>query len=139
VKKHLHIWFMLLFLWALGYDLIVWGAAGRLPVIGEKLRTSAQRNAMLATAYMAVGGAIDAAVPPLADWGTQHAQNALSDGFPRIKDDPNVAMDLILSQSWNSAHTTLRVMYWAAPALGVIAMVMWARRPRKIKMMGGGR
>jgi hypothetical protein len=133
----MHWLFIALFLWALAYDLVIWGAAGRLPDVGDKLRVSAQRNALLATIYMTGGDALDAAVPVLQDWGTQHALNALEEGIPRIKDDPNVAMDLIFSQTWNSSHFWLKFMYWAAPLLGVIALVTWARRPKKVHMMGG--
>jgi hypothetical protein len=137
MKKHLHWWVLALFVWALTYDLVIWGAAARLPDVGGQLRVSAQRNALLATIYMAGGNALDAAVPALEDWGTQHAQNALGDGMSRIKDDPNVAMDLIFSQTWNSSHFWLKLMYWAAPVLGLIALVAWSRRPKKIHMMGG--
>jgi hypothetical protein len=134
--KRLHWIVLLLFIWALAYDLVVWGAAGRLPDIGEKLRISAQRNALLATMYMSGGGVLDAAVPALEDWGAQRAQTALEASIQRIKDDPNVAMDLIFSQTWNSTHSFLKVMYWGAPVLGILFLIVWARRPKKVRMMG---
>jgi len=137
MAKRLHWILLLLFVWALAYDLVVWGAAGHLPDIGDKLRVSAQRNALLATVYMAGGDALDTAVPALEDWGAQRAQAALEAGTSRIKDDPNVAMDLIFSQTWNSTHGFLKVMYWAAPALGVAFLIAWARRPKKVRLMGG--
>ena len=137
MTKRLHWILLLLFAWALAYDLVVWGAAGQLPDIGDKLRVSAQRNALLATIYMAGGGALDAAVPVLGDWGAQRAQTALQNGTARIKDDPNVAMDLIFSQTWNSTHAFLKLMYWAAPVLGIAFLIAWARRPKKVHMMGG--
>lgn len=137
MMKRLHWVMLILFVWALAYDLIVWGAAGRLPDVGDKLRMSAQRNALLATIYMAGGGALDAAVPALETWGAERAQAALELGIQRIKDDPNVAMDLIFSQSWNSTHTMLKFMYWAAPVLGLLALVAWSRRPKKISLIGG--
>lgn len=136
MKKHWHWWVTLLFVWAIAYDLIVWGAAGRLPDIGQKLQVSAQRQALLAHIYMSAGGALDTAVPVLDDWGTQRADTALSNGFERIKQDPEVAMDLIFSNTWNDTHATLKLMYWAAPALGLIALVLWSRRPKKIGLMG---
>jgi hypothetical protein len=136
MSKRLHWILLLLFVWALAYDLVVWGAAARLPDIGDKLRVSAQRNALLATMYMAGGDALDAAVPVLEDWGAQRAQAALQTGAQRIKDDPNVAMDLIFSQTWNATHAFLKFMYWAAPVLGVLFLAAWARRPKKISLMG---
>ncbi|HET8943049.1 MAG TPA: hypothetical protein VFN13_13795 [Rudaea sp.] len=136
MKRHLHWWITLLFVLCLGYDLVMWGAAARLPDIGPKLQQSAQRQALFAHMYMTAGSALDAAVPWLDDWGTRHIQTALAQGFPRIKDDPRVAMDLIFSENWNSAHATLKLMYWAAPILGVLALVFWSRKPKKLHMMG---
>jgi hypothetical protein len=137
MKKHLHWVSFLLFAWALGYDLVVWGGAAHLADVGDKLRVSAQRNALLGTIYITAGDALDNAVPFLDDWGKQRAQTALEAGIPRIKDDPNVAMDLIFSQTWNATHGVLKFAYWAAPVLGFITLVLFARRPKKIHMMGG--
>jgi hypothetical protein len=136
MKRHWHWWVTLLFVWALAYDLVVWGAAGRLPDIGTHLQSSAQRQAVLANIYMSAGGALDDAVPILGDWGTQRAQTALADGRERIMEDPMVAMDLIFSNTWNSTHAMLKIMYWAAPVLGVIAVLLWSRRPKKVSLMG---
>lgn len=135
--KRLHWILLVLFVWALAYDLVVWGAAGRLPDLGDKLRVSAQRNALFATLYMAAGGALDSTMPALEDWGAERAQTAFEPGIPRIKDDPNVAIDLIFSQTWNSTHAFLKLMYWAAPVLGLLALVAWSRRPKKISLIGG--
>ena len=137
MMKRLHWILLLLFVWALAYDLVVWGAAGRLPDVGDKLRVSAQRNALLATIYMAGGDALLGSAPALEDWGTQRALTAFEFGIPRIKDDPNVAIDLIFSQTWNATHAFLKFMYWAAPVFGVAFMIAWARRPKKISLIGG--
>ena len=136
MMKHLHWILLLLFAWALAYDLTVWGAIGHLPDVGSKLHLSAQRNALLASMYMAGGDALDTAVPFLDDWGTQRAQTALADGIPRMTDDPNVAMDLIFSQNWNSTHAFIKFMYWAAPAFGLAFLIAWTRRPKKVRLMG---
>lgn len=136
MRKYWHWVFTLLFVWALAYDLAVWGAAAGLPDIGGALRASAQRQALLAHVYMSAGAELDAALPVMADWGEQRAQTALAPGFERIKEDPMVSMDLIFSNSWNSTHVMLKVMYWAAPLFGIIALVLWSRRPRKVSLMG---
>lgn len=136
MKRHWHWWITLLFVWALTYDLVVWGAAGRLPDIGANLQASAQRQALLAHIYMSAGGALDDAVPVLADWGTERARLALANGVDRIKEDPLVSMDLIFSNSWNSTHATMKLMYWAAPVLGVLALIFWSRRPKKVSLIG---
>jgi len=135
MKRYLHWWVTLFFLIAISYDLIVWGAAARLPDIGPKLQLSAQRQALLAHIYMGVGGWLDGAVPFFDDWGRQQALAALSTGFPRIKGDPMVAMDLIFSETWSAAHSMLKLMYWAAPVLALLALVLWSRRPKKVHLM----
>lgn len=136
MKGHWHWWITLLFVLAMGYDLIVWGGAAHLPQIGEQLQLSAQRQALLAHMYMSAGSALDAALPVLDRWGQAHATTALSEGFARIQADPHVAMDLIFSETWNSTHRTLKLMYWAAPALGILALLAWSRRPKKVSLMG---
>jgi hypothetical protein len=136
MKKHAHWWATVLFALALAYDLAFWGAAARQPDIGAKLRDSAQRQALLAHVYMNAGSALDAAVPMLDDWGARHVRTAFAEGFQRIENEPLVSMDLIFSNTWNSTHATMKVMYWAAPVLGLLALILWSRRPRKIRLMG---
>lgn len=139
MRRNLHWWITLLFLLVLGYDLIVWGAAARLPDVGTHMLGSAQHEAPLAYAYMRVGSVLDAAAPILDDWGTQHAEMAFGEGLARIKDDPTVAMDLVFSQTWNAQHSVLKLCHWAAPVLAVLAAVFWMRRPKKVHLLGSRR
>jgi hypothetical protein len=136
MRKYLHWWVTLLFLLALAYDLVVWGAAAGIPDIGDKLQKSAHREALLANVYMSVGAPLVAAVPLLNEWGASYFQAAVAEGFPRIQEDPSVAFDLIFTQSWNARHRTLKTMYWAPPLLALLAIFLWARRPKKISLMG---
>jgi len=134
--RHLHWYVIVLFLLALGYDFVVWGGAARLPDVGPHLLGSARQEGPLAYFYMSIGSMLDQAVPVLDQWGQQHATAALSDGFARIHDDPAVAMDLVFSKTWNSQHATLKFFHWAAPALAVLSVVFWMRRPKKVSLMG---
>jgi hypothetical protein len=136
MKKYLHWWVTLLFLLAFAYDAIVWSAATRIPDVGEKLQRSIRREALLANVYIAAGTPLVAFVPALDAWGENYFQAAVSEGFPRIQDDPAVAMDLIFSENWNARHRTLKTMYWVPPVLAVLAIVLWIRRPKKISLMG---
>jgi len=138
--RHLHWYFIALFVLVLGYDLVVWGAASHLPdEVGPRLLRSAQREAPLAFFYMQVGGVLDTVLPPLQAWGEQHAHAALGEGFARISEDPAVAMDLVFSQTWNSQHALLKSCHWAAPILLVLSLVFWVRRPKKVHLMAGRR
>jgi hypothetical protein len=139
MKARMHWWMAILFLFVLGWDFATWGAAARIPDIGAKLQRSAQREAVLATIYMSAGSIMDAALPPLESWGSQYVETALSEGFPRIKEDPTVAIDLIFSQTWNAKHAIFKILYWAAPVLAVLTLIFWARRPKKISLMGSRR
>ena len=139
MRRHLHAWIGLLFALVLAYDFVVWGGAARLPEVGAQLQASAKREGPLAYFYMSVGSVIDGAEPALDDWGQQHAEAALAEGFARIKDDPAVAMDLVFSQTWNVHHATLKFFHWAAPVLAVLGLVFWIRRPKKVRLMGSRR
>ena len=134
MKRHMHWWLTVLFVLALVYDLAIWGAAARLPDVGPKLQVSAHRSALFATLYMNAGDALLAAVPVLGDWATQYVSAAWSPWFERIRQDPYVAMDLILSESATARQSTIRILYYAAPVLGLVALVLWSRRPKKISL-----
>jgi hypothetical protein len=139
MKRHLHWWAAGLFVLALSFELIVWGAAAGLPDVGAKLLVSAQREAPLVDFYMRAGAALDGAIPALGRWGADYATTALREGFERIEGDPTVAMDLVLSQTWNAHHAILKHLHWGAPVLGVLALVLWMRRPKKVHLMGSRR
>ncbi len=136
MKRYPYWWAVLLFLATLGYDFVVWGAASRIPEVGSHLMLSARREAPLAYAYMIAGGALDAAVPPLGEWGERQATLALEEGFARIKDDPSVAMDLVFSQNWNARHLLLKTCHWGAPVCLLLSFVLWLRRPKKVSLLG---
>ena len=137
--RHLHWYAIAVFLIVLGYDLVVWGGAARLPEVGPKLLGSARQEAPLVYAYMNAGGVLDGAVPALDRWGQQRASAALGDGFVRISEEPRVAMDLVFSQTWNSGHAMLKFCHSAAPVLAVLSLILWLRRPKKISLMGARR
>jgi len=139
MKGQMHWWMTILFLFVLGWNFATWGAAAAVPDVGAKLQHSAQREALLATVYMNAGTIMDAALPPLDSWGSRYVESALSDGYPRIREDPSVAIDLVFSQTWNAKHLILKIMYWAAPVLAVLTLIFWARRPRKVSLMSSGR
>ena len=136
MKKYLHWWATVAFLLAFAYDAIVWSAAARIPDVGDKIQKSAHREALLANVYMAAGAPLVTAAPLFDAWGQDAFQAAVSQGFPRIQEDPSVAIDLIFSENWNARHRTLKTMYWVPPILAVLAVVLWIRRPKKISLMG---
>lgn len=135
MKSRLHLIALVLFLVTLAYDAVVWGALPALPDVGASIAESAQREAPLAATYVALGRSLDAAVPLLQSFGARRLEEALGEGFERIRTDSTVAMDLIFNTTWNAAHRWLKTMYWAAPALLLLTLLTWVRRPRQVRVM----
>ena len=135
MRRHLHTIALVLLGFALLFDLVLWGAVPDLPEVGTQIVQSAHSEAMLASTYMALGGYLDAAVASLHAFGTQMMTDALSPGFARIIEDPNVAMDLILNSKFNRSHGWIKTLYWAPPILLVIFGILFAFRPKQVKLI----
>ncbi|MFI4969547.1 MAG: hypothetical protein ACHP7D_05035 [Lysobacterales bacterium] len=139
MKRRLHLIALTLFVITLFYDVVVWGALPRLPEVGASIVDSARREAPLASTYIAIGSGLDGAVPALQAFGEQRLTSAFGDGFERIRGDATVAMDLIFNRTWNSEHRWLKTMYWAAPFLLLLSLVLWVRRPKPVRVFGARR
>jgi hypothetical protein len=139
MKRNLHVIALVLFILALLYDIVVWGALPLIPEVGDDITDSANREAPLAATYILLGSPIDARVPALQAFGENRLTNAFSEGFPRIREDSTVAMDLIFNTTWNANHAWLKMVYWWPPLLLVLTAIFWWRRPRKIGSFGGRR
>lgn len=135
MKFRLHVIAGVLFALCFLYDVVVWGSVYALPDVGTRIADSARREAPLATTYIAVGNMVDSMSPALMDYGSARLMDAFSEGFERIRADPTVAMDLLFGPSWNATHSWIKTMYWAAPVLLLIALVLWVRRPKKVRVL----
>lgn len=136
MKRRLHVVALVLLVLSLLYDLVVWGALPGLPEVGDDIVASANREAPLAATYILLGAPIDSAFSPLQTFGEARLTSALSEGFPRIKADSTVAIDLIFNTTWNAAHSWLKTVYWMPPVFLILTAVLWWRRPRKITTFG---
>jgi len=136
MKKRLHVIAWVLFVLVALINVVIWGAVPRIPDVGEKIRRSANTEAPLAATYIALGSWLDESVPALDAWGRSVMIQAIEPAFERIAQEPAVAMDLILSNTYNRTHSTVRTLYWAAPVLLVLAMVLWFRRPKTVSLIG---
>lgn len=121
---------------ALLFDLAIWGATPQLSTAGTGIVASANREAPLAATYIALGRQLDAAVPPLGAFGVSYLQDALAEGLPQLAETPEIAMDLIFSESWNRAHRWLKIGYWLPPILLLVSLVLWWLRSRKVRLIG---
>lgn len=137
MRKHLHLIALVLFVLVLLFDLVVWGAVPLLPDVGVHIERSADKEALLASTYIAIGSRLDAALPAIGSFGSTLMTSAIEPAFARIVEDPNVAMDVILTSSFNRTHSWLKTLYWATPVLFVLSVLLWARKPKKISLIRG--
>ena len=135
MRRYLHTIALGLFVLTFLLDTILWGAVPDLPEVGASIAFSANKEAVLATIYMAIGSHLDTAVAVFRDFGTDMMTEALHEGFARIIEEPNVAMDLILSSSFNRTHGWVKALYWAPPILLVLYAVLFALRPKQVKLI----
>ncbi|HQW76454.1 MAG: hypothetical protein WAR01_05200 [Dokdonella sp.] len=135
MRRHLHTIALALLVLALLLDFVLWGAVPDLEGVGAQIARSAHAEAILASTYMGLGGYLDAAVSGLHAFGTGVMTDALTPGFARIIEDPNVAMDLILNSSFNGTHVWVKNLYWAPPILLVIYAILFVLRPKQVKLI----
>ncbi len=135
MRRHLHTIVLAFLVLALFLDCVLWGAVEGLPDVGAQIVRSAHSEAMLASAYLFLGGFLDSAVSSLHGFGTSIMTDALSPAFARIIEAPNLAMDLIFSSTFNSAHRWVKWLYWAPPFLFVLYLVLWVLRPKTVKLI----
>jgi len=135
MKNRLHVIALVLFVVCFLYDLVVWGGVSALPDVGPGIADSARREAPLAATYITIGEMLDSAVPALQSFGAARLTDAFGEGFERIRADPTVAMDLIFNTTWNAAHSWIKAMYWAAPVLLLLTLVLWVRRPKTLHVI----
>jgi hypothetical protein len=136
MRKRLHLVALILFLVVLLFDLVVWGAVPALPEVGPAIERSAGNEAPLATSYIMAGALLDRWVPAFEHYGAAVLTDAIGEIFPRIIESPPLAMDLIFSSRLNGTHAWLKTMYWAAPVLLVLTLLLWVRKPKKVSLVG---
>jgi hypothetical protein len=44
-------------------------------------------------------------------------------------------MDLLFHNRWNVAHGWLKTMYWAAPVMLVVTLLLWLRKPKTVRTL----
>lgn len=135
MRGYLHIIALVLLGLTLLFDLVLWGAVPDLPEVGPLIARSAHSEAILASTYMALGGYLDAAIQAFHELGMQLMGDALSPGYARIIEDPNVAMDLVLNSNFSRGHGWVKILYWAPPILLVLYAVLFALRPKQVKLI----
>lgn len=135
MRRHLHTIALVLLIGVLFLDLVFWGAVPDLPEVGPKITQSAHSEAILASTYIYAGGFVDAAVSSLASFGASVMTDALGPGFAQIIEQPILAMDTVLSPTFNRTHRWVKTLYWAPPILFVIYIVLWLVRPKNLKLI----
>ena len=135
MRKHLHYIALALLLVAFLWDLILWGAVPDLPQVGSLIERSAANEGRLASIYLTLGHPLDSAIPLLGRLGASMVTSGLGEGFARIIETPNLAMDVILNASFNRTHAWIKMLYWAPPILLVSFLILWAIRPKTVNLV----
>lgn len=139
MRRRLHLVAVILFLIVFFLNLAIWGAVPDLPDIGAGIARSARAETVLATTYIVLGGMLNGAIPALGEFGAGFFTRAVGEAFPKIAEYPNLAMDVIFSSRLNGTHAWLKTLYWAAPVLLLLSIVLWARKPKTVSLVGGRR
>lgn len=125
-----------LFVLCLAFDAWLYGSLAREPEIGAALASSARANAPLLHTYIVLG-------EPLAAYtgasGQHAADAAFADAYPSIVASPATAASQLFTESRGPLRGLLVVLYWATPALLVLALAAWVLRSRPAHLMGGMR
>lgn len=135
MRSRVHVLSLVLSAASLLYNAVVWGGVHYLNDVGAALAESARREAPLAATYIAIGGAIDRAMPSLGEFGASRLTDALSPGFEQVRADPATGMAVVFGSTLNVSHTWLRTMYWSTPVFLILACISWVRRPRQVKTL----
>lgn len=135
MRKHLHYFALALLLVAFLWDLLLWGAVPDLPQVGSLIEHSAANEALLASIYLALGHPLDSAIPAFGSLGASMMTSGLEEGFARIVEAPNLAMDVILNASFNRTHAWIKMLYWAPPILLVAFLILWVIRPKTVNLV----
>lgn len=135
MRKHLHTIALVLFLLVFFFDLVFWGAVPGIDQVGPHIERSAGNEAVLASLYMALGVPLDGFLPALGSFGAQVMTRGLEPAFAQILEAPNLAMDLILNDSFNATHGWIKTLYWAPPVLLVAFLVLWVTRPKTVSLI----
>ena len=125
-----------LFVLCLAFDAWLYGSLAREPAIGAALASSARANAPLLHSYIVLGEPLAAHT----GWSGQRvADAAFADAYPSIMASPATAASQLFTESRGPLRGLLVVLYWATPALLVLALAAWVLRSRPTHLMGGVR
>jgi len=123
-----------LFVLCLTFNAWLYGSLAREPEVGPALASSARANAPLLHTYIVLGD-------PLAAYtgasGQRMADAAFADAYPSIVASPATAASQLFTQSRGPWRGLLVVLYWATPALLVLALAAWVLRSRPTHLVGG--
>jgi hypothetical protein len=123
-----------LFVLCLAFNAWLYGSLAREPEIGPALASSARANAPLLHTYIALGEPLTAHT---GSSGQRVADAAFADAYPSITASPATAASQLFTQSLGPLRGLLVLLYWATPALLVLALAAWVLRSRPTHLMGG--
>lgn len=120
-------------------DVLAFGGVMSRADVGPSLRQQARLQAPMMHTYGVLGMAlIDKAAPWLKPAATALADAAWGDAYGAIEKSPELATDLLWSQSRGVVRALLRLSSWGAPLLLLAALLGWWRQPKPVHIVGPG-
>lgn len=130
MKRYLHVVAAVIFVLLLCDQWLVWGGLGRAPQVGPVVLEAADRDLGLASVHVLVG-----------QWLVRSAgldESAIEAGtgrfaaiIPDILANPDVALETATTQMpWS-----VRLGYYGAPIMLLLALLLWWRRPRSVHLV----
>lgn len=114
------------------YDLYLWGGLAITPTVGKQLRDVALTRAPLAATYLVLGRQLVNAAG-LSDEALDFAAKRFSKQIADTESSPLLVVERF--KSAQSAWATL--VYYAAPILLLLSLVLHVRRQKQIRSFGG--
>lgn len=130
MKRRLHVIAAVLFVLLLADQWLVWGGLGRVPAAGPVVLAAADREVSLASVHVLVGEWLVRSTG-LDETAIDVANARFRDVLPEILGNPEAALDAAVARMPGN----VRFGYIGAPAMLVLAVLLWWRRPRSVHLV----
>lgn len=130
MKRYLHVVATVIFVLLLCDQWLVWGGLGRAPQVGPVMLEAADREVGLASVHVLVGQWLVHSAG-LDESAIDAATRRFDAVIPHLLSNPDAALETVTMQMpWS-----VRLGYYGAPIMLLVALVLWWRRPRTVHLV----
>lgn len=134
MRSKLHWIALFAFVASLVLNAVVFGALVATPGVGPGVRAAAHFASPIAWVYVSLGDVV-MLVPGAHALGDALVASAWAPLFDRIREAPQIALDILIGGDGNGVTTLLAANYWATPVLLVVWVVCWTLRPKSVHLV----